>query len=66
MQYLACDGSITLDGSGQPLCSGDWVASAGITLAEMTAGDVAALVSAGLVTMCLAYGFRLMRKQMGF
>ena len=69
MEFLTCEGTITLDVNGAPVCSGTWIGVAdGVTLslAELSGADLAALLSAGLVTMCLAFGFRVLRKSMGF
>lgn len=37
-----------------------------LTLAELSSEDVAALLGAGLVTCCIAYGLRVLRKQLGY
>lgn len=69
MQFLVCDGTITTGASGEPLCSGSWVGSTDgpvLTLAELGASDVAALLGAAMVTMAIAWGLRVLRKQLGF
>lgn len=69
MEFPVCDGSISTGGGGELLCSGVWLGTTDgpvLTLAELGTSDIAALLGAGLVTMVLAYGLRVIRKQMGF
>lgn len=68
MVYIACDGVLSTGAGGEVLCSGSWVsvASPVFTFAELGTADIAALVSSGLVVVILAYGFRVLRRQMGF
>lgn len=69
MEFLVCDGTITNGAGGEPVCSGSWMGTTDgpvLTLAELSSSDVAVLLGAAMVTMALAYGLRVIRKQMGF
>lgn len=68
MVYLSCDGVLSTGPSGEPLCSGSWVGveSPVFQFAELGTDDLALLIGAGLVTMILAFGFKTIRRQMGF
>jgi hypothetical protein len=69
MEFPICDGTVSTGVGGEVLCSGSWLGSTTgpvLTLAELSTTDIAALVAAGFVTMALAYGFKILRKSMGF
>jgi hypothetical protein len=69
MEFAACDGSLSVGSGGEILCAGNWVFiedGVTLTLAELAPADLAALLAAALVTLALAFGLRVIRKQMGF
>ena len=69
MEFPVCDGSVSTGAGGELLCSGVWLGTTDgpvLTLAELSSTNIAALLSAGLVTLVIAYSLRVLRKQLGF
>lgn len=67
MEFLACDGTITVDpGTGAVGCTGSWSGVATMThelvLRELDGPDIAALIGAALVVFAIAYGVRVARQ----
>jgi len=67
MEYLSCPGPITF--TPDATCAAGWVAVDGavtLTLSELSTSNLAALIASALVVMCIAYGFKVLRKHMGY
>lgn len=66
MEFLSCNGSLTVDTSGSPVCSGDWSAVTASELAttanNLSSADFSVIAGYFVLWFSIAFGVKMIRR----